>query len=57
MDYAEAEYIAKLRSGVKGHWSYRTIAWLMKQKITERYPLLGARMQATPPDVQDALTR
>ena len=57
MDYAEAEYIAKLRSGVKGHWSYRTIAWLMKQKITERYPILGAHMQATPPDVQDALTR
>ena len=57
MDYAEAEYIAKLRSGVKGHWSYRTIAWLMKQKLTERYPILGARMQATPPDVQDALTR
>jgi len=57
MDYAEAEYIAKLRSGVKGHWSYRTIAWLMKEKIAARYPILGARMQATPPDVQDALTR
>lgn len=57
MDYAEAEYIARLRSGVKGHWSYRTIAWLMKQKLAERYPLLGDRIQATPPDVQDTLTR
>ncbi len=57
MDFAEAEYIAKLRSGVKGHWSYRTIAWLMKQKLAERYPILGDRMQATPPDIQDALTR
>jgi thymidylate synthase ThyX len=57
MDYAEAEYIARLRSGVKGHWSYRTIAWLMKQKLTERYPLLGDRIQATPPDVQDTLSR
>lgn len=57
MDFAEAEYIAKLRSGVKGHWSYRTIAWLMKQQLTERYPILGARMEATPPDVQDVLTR
>ena len=57
MDYAEAEYISQLRSGVKGHWSYRTIAWLMKQKITEYYPYLGDLIQATPPDVEDTLTR
>jgi thymidylate synthase ThyX len=57
MDYAEAEYIAKLRSGVKGHWSYRTIAWLMRQKLTERYPVLGDRIHATPPNVQDTLAR
>jgi len=57
MDYAEAEYISQLRSGVKGHWSYRTIAWLMKQKITECYPYLGDLIHATPPDVEDALTR
>jgi hypothetical protein len=57
MDYAEAEYIAKLRSGVKGHWSYRTIAWLMKQKLAERYPFLGSRIEATPPDIEDTLTR
>ena len=57
MDYAEAEYISQLRSGVKGHWSYRTIAWLMKQKISERYPYLGDLIHATPPDVEDSLTR
>ncbi|MEK7273453.1 MAG: FAD-dependent thymidylate synthase, partial [Nitrospirota bacterium] len=57
MDYAEAEYIAKLRSGVKGHWSYRTIAWLMKQKMAARYPMLGNRIQATSPDIEDTLTR
>ena len=57
MDYAEAEYIAKLRSGVKGHWSYRTVAWQMKQQISKRFPFLGEGIQATPPDVQDALTR
>jgi thymidylate synthase ThyX len=57
MDFAEAEYIAKLRSGVKGHWSYRTIAWLMKQKLAARYPALGDRMQATSPDIEDTLTR
>jgi thymidylate synthase ThyX len=57
MDYAEAEYISKLRSGVKGHWSYRTVAWQMKQQLTRRYPFLGERIQATPPDVDDTLTR
>ena len=30
MDFAEAEYISRLRSGVKGHFSYREIAWEMK---------------------------
>ena len=57
MDYAEAEYVSQLRSGVKGHWSYREIAWLMKEKIVERYPYLGSLIQATPPDVEDSLTR
>ena len=57
MDFAEVEYVSKLRSGVKGHWSYRTVAWLMKQKMVERYPYLGGLIQATSPDVEDALTR
>ncbi|OQW30326.1 MAG: hypothetical protein A4E19_10490 [Nitrospira sp. SG-bin1] len=57
MDYAEAEYIAKLRSGVKGHWSYRTVAWQMKQQLAKTFPFLGDGIQATPPDVEDALTR
>lgn len=57
MDYAEAEYIAKLRSGVKGHWSYRTVAWQMKQQLAKKFPFLGEAIQATPPDVEDALTR
>lgn len=57
MDYAEAEYISRLRSGVKGHWSYRTVAWQMKQKIAERYPYLGEQILATPPDQEDTLTR
>ncbi len=57
MDFAEAEYIARLRSGVKGHWSYRTVAWSMKRKLAERYPALGDLVEATPPDVEDTLTR
>jgi hypothetical protein len=57
MDFAEVEYIAKLRSGVKGHWSYRTVAWFMKQKMLERHPYLGSLIQATSPDIEDSLTR
>ena len=57
MDFAEVEYVSKLRSGVKGHWSYRTVAWLMKQKMTERYPYLGNLIQATSPEVEDSLKR
>ena len=57
MDYAEAEYIARLRSGVKGHWSYRSVAWAMKRALAERYGMLGELVQATPPEQQDSLTR
>lgn len=57
MDYAEAEYIARVRSGVKGHFSYRRIAWLMQQAVLARHPFLGARIAATPPDIEDSLTR
>jgi len=57
MDYAEAEYMARLRSGVKGHFSYRTIAWLMQRAVLTRYPALGTRIAATPPDIEDSLSR
>jgi thymidylate synthase ThyX len=57
MDFAEAEYIAKLRSGVKGHFSYRAIAWQMKQRMEEIEPELGRRIDATPPWVEDPLVR
>ena len=57
MDFAEAEYIARLRSGVKGHFSYRRIAWEMKRKMEALEPELGRLMEATPPWVEDPLTR
>ncbi|RMH31912.1 MAG: alternative thymidylate synthase-like protein [Nitrospirae bacterium] len=57
MDFAEAEYIARLRSGVKGHWSYRRIAWRMKEQIAARYPFLGDKIEATPPEVDESLVR
>jgi thymidylate synthase ThyX len=57
MDFAEAEYISRLRSGVKGHFSYREIAWEMKCKMEELEPELGRLIQATPPWVEDPLQR
>ncbi len=57
MDFAEAEYIAHLRSGVKGHFSYRNVAWQMKQKMEQLEPALGRLMEATPPWIEDPLKR
>ena len=57
MDFAEAEYISRLRSGVKGHFSYREIAWEMKCKMEKLEPELGRLMEATPPWVEDPLKR
>jgi thymidylate synthase ThyX len=57
MDFAEAEYIARVRSGVKGHFSYRKVAWEMKQKMQELEPELGRLIDATPPWVEDPLKR
>jgi len=57
MDFAELEYISRLRSGVKGHFSYRKIAWEMKQALDEEDPSLGALVNATPPWIEDPLTR
>lgn len=57
MDFAEAEYIARVRSGVKGHFSYRKIAWEMKRRMEALEPGLGRLMEATPPWVEDPLQR
>ena len=57
MDFAEAEYIARVRSGVKGHFSDRQVAWEMKLRMEELEPELGRLMEATPPWVEDMLKR
>jgi thymidylate synthase ThyX len=57
MDFAEVEYISRVRSGVKGHFSYREIAWEMKKRVEEIEPELGALIEATPPWVEDPLQR
>ena len=41
MDFAEALYIAELRSGVAGHFSYRRVAWEMYQAVARRHPGLA----------------
>jgi hypothetical protein len=51
------EYISRLRSGVKGHFSYRRVAWEMKQRMDELEPELGRLIKATPPEIEDPLTR
>jgi len=57
MDFAEAEYMSRLRSGVKGHFSYREIAWEMKTRMEELEPELGRLIEATPPWEEDPLRR
>jgi thymidylate synthase ThyX len=57
MDFAEAEYISRLRSGVKGHFSYREVAWEMKCAMERLEPELGRLIEATPPWVEDPLKR
>jgi thymidylate synthase ThyX len=41
MDFAEALYIAELRSTPAGHFSYRRVAWEMYQAVSRRYPALA----------------
>lgn len=57
MDFAEAEYICRLRSGVKGHFSYRAVAWAMKCAMERLEPALGRLISATSPSVEDPLQR
>jgi hypothetical protein len=57
MDFAEVEYMSRLRSGVKGHFSYRRVAWEMKRRMDELHPELGRLIHATPPEIEDPLKR
>jgi len=41
MDFAEALYIAELRSGPAGHFSYRRVAWEMYRAVADRHPSLA----------------
>jgi hypothetical protein len=41
MDFAEAVYIAELRTSPAGHRSYRNVAWQMYEAVARRHPSLA----------------
>ncbi len=47
MDFAEALYIAELRSAPQGHFSYRRVAWAMYQAVAARHPGLAKHFRIT----------
>jgi thymidylate synthase ThyX len=47
MDFAEALYIAELRSGAAGHFSYRNVAYAMYEAVAARHPALGKYFRVT----------
>ena len=47
MDFAEALYIAELRSAPAGHFSYRRIAWEMYQAVARKHPSLAGYFRVT----------
>jgi thymidylate synthase ThyX len=47
MDLAEVVYISELRTGVGGHWSYRSVAYQMYERVAERYPALARYFRVT----------
>lgn len=47
MDFAEALYIAELRSGPAGHFSYRRVAWEMFKAVERQHPTLAKHFRVT----------
>lgn len=47
MDFAEALYIAELRSAPQGHISYRRVAWEIYQAIAKKHPVLAQNFRVT----------
>jgi thymidylate synthase ThyX len=50
MDFAEALYIAELRSGPAGHFSYRKVAWEMYRAVAQRHPSLAQYFRVHDPN-------
>ncbi|MGH9412694.1 MAG: FAD-dependent thymidylate synthase, partial [Terriglobales bacterium] len=49
MDLAELAYIAELRTGAGGHFSYRNAAWAMYDALRQRHPALARHLRVTDP--------
>jgi len=47
MDFAEAQYIAELRSAPAGHFSYRRVAWEMFLALQRQHPSLAKHIRVT----------
>lgn len=47
MDFAEAQYIAELRSAPAGHFSYRRVAWEMYRAVERKHPGLARHIRVT----------
>ena len=47
MDFAEALYIAELRTGPAGHISYRRAAYAMYEAVAKKYPALAKYFRVT----------
>jgi hypothetical protein len=47
MDFAEALYIAELRSAPAGHFSYRRVAWEMYLALERQHPSLSKNIRVT----------
>ncbi len=47
MDFAEALYIAELRSAPQGHFSYRRVAWEMYRAVERQHPALARLFRVT----------
>jgi thymidylate synthase ThyX len=57
MHLAEAVYLTELRSGIKGHFSYREIACEMHRQLIEKYPTFANHFRVTPFETVDLLKR
>jgi thymidylate synthase ThyX len=53
MDFAEAIYISEIRTGVAGHFSYRSVAFGMYEAVAKRYPALAKYFRVT--DVREPI--
>jgi thymidylate synthase ThyX len=53
MDFAEALYIAELRSAPAGHFSYRKVAYAMYEAVVRKHPSLARYFRVSDPAMRD----